>query len=85
MRAFAGRLSIALLIASLTMVGAILAVNYAIAVKLASAKRVAVHTAVASGGPLNFLVLGSDTQALDNLSPSSVRTCDVALPLSASE
>jgi LCP family protein required for cell wall assembly len=67
-RAFAGRLFIALLIASLTMVGAIVAVNYVINVKLASAKRVKVHTAVASGGPLNFLVLGSDTQALDNLS-----------------
>jgi LCP family protein required for cell wall assembly len=67
-RVFAGRLFIALLIASLTMVGAIVAVNYVINVKLASAKRVKVHTAVASGGPLNFLVLGSDTQALDNLS-----------------
>jgi LCP family protein required for cell wall assembly len=68
MRAFAGRLVVALVIASLTMAGAIVAVNYVIDVKLASAKRVHVRTAVASGGPLNFLVLGSDSQALDNLS-----------------
>jgi polyisoprenyl-teichoic acid--peptidoglycan teichoic acid transferase len=68
MRAFAGRMFIALAIALSMMIGAIIAVNYVIDVKLASAKRVSVHTAVASGGPLNFLVLGSDTQALDNLS-----------------
>lgn len=67
-RAFAGRLFIALVIASLTMGGAIVAVNYVIDVKLASAKRVSVHTAVADGGPLNFLVLGADSAALDQLS-----------------
>jgi polyisoprenyl-teichoic acid--peptidoglycan teichoic acid transferase len=67
-RVFAGRLLIALVIAALTMVGAIVAVNYVIDVKLASAKRVNVHTAVTSSGPLNFLVLGADSQALDNLS-----------------
>lgn len=67
-RAFAGRLFIALVIASLTMGGAIVAVNYVIDVKLASAKRVSVHTAVANGGPLNFLVLGADSAALDQLS-----------------
>ena len=50
------------------MAGAIVAVNYVIDVKLASAKRVSVHTAVATSGPLNFLVLGADSQALDNLS-----------------
>ena len=68
MRAFGGRLFIALVVASLAMVGAVIAVNYVIDVKLAAAKRVRVNTAVASSGPLNFLVLGADTQALDNLS-----------------
>jgi polyisoprenyl-teichoic acid--peptidoglycan teichoic acid transferase len=67
-RAFGGRLLIALVVASLAMVGAVVAVNYVIDVKLAAAKRVRVHTAVASSGPLNFLVLGADSQALDNLS-----------------
>jgi len=67
-RVFAGRLLIALVISALTMAGAIVAVNYVIDVKLASAKRVKVHTAVATSGPLNFLVLGADSQALDNLS-----------------
>jgi LCP family protein required for cell wall assembly len=64
----AGRLLIALLIASVAMAGAVIAVNYVIDVKLASAKRVAVHTAVASSGPMNFLVLGADAAALDKLS-----------------
>jgi len=67
-RVFAGRLLIALVISILTMAGSIVAVNYVIDVKLASAKRVKVHTAVATSGPLNFLVLGADSQALDNLS-----------------
>src|SRR5260370_10767109 len=51
-RAFGGRLLIAFVVASLAMVGAVVAVNYVIDVKLAAAKRVRVHTAVASSGPL---------------------------------
>jgi LCP family protein required for cell wall assembly len=67
-RAFGGRLLIALTIATAAMVAAVAAVNYVIDVKLASAKRVHVHTAGSSSGPTNFLVLGADSQALDMLS-----------------
>jgi polyisoprenyl-teichoic acid--peptidoglycan teichoic acid transferase len=67
-RAFGGRLLIALTIATAAMIAAVAAVNYVIDVKLASAKRVHVHTAGSSAGPTNFLVLGADSQALDNLS-----------------
>jgi LCP family protein required for cell wall assembly len=67
-RAFGGRLFIALTIATTAMVAAVVAVNYVIDVKLAAAKRVRVHTASSSAGPMNFLVLGADSQALDMLS-----------------
>jgi polyisoprenyl-teichoic acid--peptidoglycan teichoic acid transferase len=67
-RAFGGRLLIALTIATTAMIAAVAAVNYVIDVKLASAKRVNVHTASSSAGPENFLVLGADSAALDQLS-----------------
>jgi len=59
---------IALTIATATMIAAVVAVNYVIDVKLASAKRVHVHTASSAAGPENFLVLGADSTALDMLS-----------------
>src|SRR5260370_14959972 len=63
-----GRFVIAFVIGAATMSAAVVTVNYVIDVKLAAAKRVKVHTAAVTSGPLNFLVLGADTQALDNLS-----------------
>src|ERR1700682_6107230 len=68
LRILGGRFVIAFVIAAVTMSVGVVTVNYVIDVKLAGAKRVKVHTAVATAGPLNFLVLGADTQALDNLS-----------------
>jgi LCP family protein required for cell wall assembly len=68
LRILGGRFVIAFVIAAATMSAAVVTVNYVIDVKLAAAKRVKVHTAAATSGPLNFLVLGADTQALDNLS-----------------
>ena len=62
-RMFAVRLGIALCVASLFMVGAVLAVNYVIDVKLSTVSRVGLRTAAATGGPENFLVVGSDTRA----------------------
>jgi LCP family protein required for cell wall assembly len=62
------RFSIALLIGVIATAGALLGVNKLIDVKLATAKRVHVRTAVASSGPINFLVLGADIQAEDQLS-----------------
>ena len=62
-RMFAGRLGIALCVASLCMVGAVLAVNYVIDVKLSTVSRVGLKTAAATSGPENFLVVGSDTRA----------------------
>lgn len=50
------------------MAGAVVSVNKIIDVKLAAPKRVRVHTAPSTSGPINFLVLGADAQALDNLS-----------------
>jgi LCP family protein required for cell wall assembly len=58
-----GRLTIAVALTSSLMAGAVLAVNYVIDAKLSSAARVGVHTAASSGGPVNFLVVGSDTRA----------------------
>jgi LCP family protein required for cell wall assembly len=52
-----------LLITSLLAAGAVAAVNYTIDTKLAGVSRVGLHTAAASNGPLNFLVIGSDTRA----------------------
>lgn len=68
LRAFAGRLFIALVIASTATAGAVVGVNTVINAKLSTAKRVRVRTAVATSGPINFLVLGADAQALDTLS-----------------
>ena len=50
------------------MAGGIIAVNTVIDAKLATARRVKVHTAIANGGPVNFLLLGADHAALDDLS-----------------
>jgi LCP family protein required for cell wall assembly len=52
-----------LTITTLLTVGAVVAVNYTINTKLAAVSRVGLHTAAASGGPQNFLVIGSDTRA----------------------
>ena len=62
-RIFAGRLVLALCLATACMVGAVLAVNYVIDAKLAHVSRVGLHTANTTGGPENFLVVGSDTRA----------------------
>jgi len=62
----AGRFTIALVVAVATMAGAVVAVNYVIDVKLNSVTRVGLHTAVASSGPLNFLLVGSDSRAFTN-------------------
>ena len=67
-RALALRFVVALCIASAAMAGAIVAVNTVIDAKLATARRVKVHTAIANGGPVNFLLLGADQAALDDLS-----------------
>jgi LCP family protein required for cell wall assembly len=50
------------------MAGAVVTVNTVIDAKLATARRVKVHTAIANGGPVNFLLLGADEAALDDLS-----------------
>lgn len=63
---FVGRFTIALVVAAATMVGAVVAVNYVIDVKLNSVARVGLHTAVTSSGPLNFLLVGSDSRAFTN-------------------
>ena len=65
-RVLAGRFAIALVVATTTMVGAVVAVNYVIDVKLNSVTRVGLHTAAASSGPLNFLLVGSDSRAFTN-------------------
>jgi len=68
LRALLVRFLVALLIAAAAMGGGIVAVNTIIDAKLATARRVNVHTAIANGGPVNFLVLGADEAALDDLS-----------------
>jgi len=68
LRALLVRFLVALLIAAAAMGGGIVAVNTIIDAKLATARRVKVHTAIANGGPVNFLVLGADQTALDDLS-----------------
>ena len=68
---FAGRFTIALIVATATMVGAVVAVNYVIDVKLKSVTRVGLHTAAASSGPLNFLLVGSDSRAFTNGNPGA--------------
>jgi LCP family protein required for cell wall assembly len=68
LRALLVRFLVALLIAAAAMGGGIVAVNTIIDAKLATARRVNVHTAIANGGPVNFLVLGADQAALDDLS-----------------
>ncbi len=68
LRALLVRFLVALLIAATAMGGGIVAVNTIIDAKLATARRVKVHTAIANGGPVNFLVLGADQAALDDLS-----------------
>jgi LCP family protein required for cell wall assembly len=65
-RNFAGRMVIALCLATTCMVGAVLAVNYVIDAKLSHVSRVGLRTAHTSGGPENFLVVGSDTRAFTN-------------------
>ena len=67
-RSFFSRLLIALVIASAAMAGGVVAVNTLIDAKLATARRVNVRTAIATSGPVNFLVLGADEAALDDLS-----------------
>ncbi|HEV2310253.1 MAG TPA: LCP family protein [Acidimicrobiia bacterium] len=67
-RALALRFLTAFLIAATAMAGGVIAVNTVINAKLATAKRVRVHTAIANGGPVNFLLLGADQAALDQLS-----------------
>ncbi len=67
----AGRFAIALVVAAATMVGAVVAVNYVIDVKFNSVSRVGLHTAAASSGPLNFLLVGSDTRAFTNGNPNA--------------
>lgn len=59
---------IALVITSLASVAAVFTVNDVINAKLATAKRVRVRTAIATSGPVNFLVLGADVAAEDDLS-----------------
>lgn len=66
LRTFGGRFAISLVLAAALMVGAVVAVNYVINVKLNSVSRVGLHTAVASGGPINFLLVGSDSRAFTN-------------------
>lgn len=58
-----GRLAVALALTASLMVGAVIAANYVIDVKLASVSRVGLHTAATSSGPLNFLLVGSDSRA----------------------
>lgn len=65
-RIFAGRMVVALCVAASCMVGAVLAVNYIIDAKLSHVSRVGLRTAAATGGPENFLVVGSDTRAFTN-------------------
>jgi len=65
-RAFAGRFVIALVTAVAVMVGGVVAVNFVIDAKLSKVSRVTVRTAVVTSGPLNFLVVGSDTRAFTN-------------------
>jgi polyisoprenyl-teichoic acid--peptidoglycan teichoic acid transferase len=62
-RLFFKRLLIALCTATVSMTGAVLAVNYVINTKLSSVSRVGLRTARHSTGPENFLVVGSDTRA----------------------
>jgi LCP family protein required for cell wall assembly len=62
-RAFTGRLGIALTTTAILMIGAVLAVNYVIDVKLSAVARVGLHTAGSSGTAMNFLVVGSDSRA----------------------
>jgi polyisoprenyl-teichoic acid--peptidoglycan teichoic acid transferase len=70
-RVLVGRFTIALIVAAATMAGAVVAVNYVIDVKLNSVTRVGLHTVVASSGPLNFLLVGSDSRAFTNGNASS--------------
>ena len=65
-RRFAGRIVIALCLTTSCMVGAVLAVNYVIDAKLSHVSRVGLRTAASTGGPENFLVVGSDTRAFTN-------------------
>ena len=74
-RIFAGRLVLALCLATACMVGAVLAVNYVIDAKLAHVSRVGLHTANTTGGPENFLVVGSDTRAFTSGSRALQQQC----------
>jgi len=65
-RAFAGRFVIALITAIAVMVGGVLSVNLIIDAKLSKVSRVTLRTAVVTSGPLNFLLVGSDTRAFTN-------------------
>lgn len=63
LRAFAGRFTVAFVVASLFMGGAIFAVNYVIDSKLDDVARIEVATADAPPDGANYLVIGSDTRA----------------------
>jgi LCP family protein required for cell wall assembly len=63
LRAFAGRFTVAFLVATLFMGGAIFAVNYVIDSKLDDVARVDVSTADAPPDGANYLIIGSDTRA----------------------
>ena len=67
-RALVFRFGVALTIAAVATASGIIALNTLIDAKLATARRVRVHTAIATNGPTNFLLLGADQAALDNLS-----------------
>ena len=60
---FASRFAIALVVAIISMAGAIVSVNYVIDTKLDSVARVNVTTADGSAKGGNYLVIGSDTRA----------------------
>jgi LCP family protein required for cell wall assembly len=63
LRAFAGRFTVAFVVAALFMGGAVFAVNYVIDSKLDDVARVDVSTADAPPDGANYLIIGSDTRA----------------------
>ncbi len=69
-RAFVGRLAVALVVTASLMVGAVVAVNYVIDVKLGSVSRVGLHTGRSRGGT----PAPSSTSARISPTPVNVRT-----------
>jgi LCP family protein required for cell wall assembly len=63
LRAFAGRFTVAFVVAALFMGGAVFAVNFVIDSKLDDVARVDVATADAPPDGANYLIIGSDTRA----------------------